>query len=112
AEEVCGRELPGPRSLDVVEARVEKAHPHLLAGELELLAQRDGEPAREHLSVAAHGGGGIDEEVVKAARLVRRLLARVKEDLVLDHAPGELELVPRELGEHERVERALVADAG
>ena len=49
---------------------------------------------------------------MEATRLVRRLLARVIEDLVLDHPAGELVLVPGELGEDERVERALVADPG
>ena len=80
AEEPGRRELrPVARPLHVVEARVEEAHPHLFPGELELLAERDGQAPREDLALPAHGGRRVDDQVVKAPGLVRRLLARVKE---------------------------------
>ena len=44
AEDVGRGELARARALDVVEAGVEEAHPHLFARELELLAERDREP--------------------------------------------------------------------
>ncbi len=98
-------------ALNVVETRVEKAHPHLLARQLKLLAERDGEAAREDLAIAAHRGRRIDDQVVEAPRLVGRLFACVKEKLAVDHPASELLLVPRQLGQHHRVDRPLAADA-
>ena len=72
---------------------------------------RDGHAAREHLALAAHRGRGVDEEVVDAPLLVGALLAGEVEDLVVDHAPRELEVVPGELGEHHAVDRAARAEA-
>ena len=71
-------------ALDVVKTRVEKPHPHFLAGELELLAKRDRQAAREDLSLPAHRGRSVDDEVVQAPRLVGGLLARVIKQLAVD----------------------------
>jgi hypothetical protein len=111
-EQEGGGELAVAGAVELVEARVEEAEGDVFALEKELLAGGDGHPAGEGLALAAHGGRGVDEQVVDSLLLVAALLAGVVEDLVVGEAAGELEVVPGELGQDHAVDGSAGAEAG
>src|SRR5207302_10183850 len=110
-QQVRHRNLPGARDLDrLVQARVEEPDPDLVAFERELLDQREREASREHLTLAAHRRGAIDEQILQAALVLALLVAAVMNEFDVDDLLLEDLAVVRELREHERIDVALALD--
>jgi len=103
--------LPRAADLDrLVHARIEEAHPDLVAFERELLDEGEREATCEHLPLATHRGRAVDHDVLEPALVFALLLAAVVEELVVDDLLLEDLAVVGELGEHERIDVALALD--